>query len=295
MLENEVGATALVVAPGVGRSPRGDLITCDLAREAANGVLGQLRELGLRERGTVTLEHLDAALSTAADRAEELAPGHGQDAIVWEQVEEAVSEESSLSWTFLAFICIATLIAGIGVLLDQPILIVGAMVVGPEFGPLAGICVALAHRRFGVLHRSLRALIVGFPCAIAVAVVLTLLADATGLVDQHMLDRTRPLTDFISHPDKFSFVVAFLAGAAGMLSLTSSKSGALIGVLISVTTIPAAGNAAVAIAFGELGTAGGSLLQLTINLAGIVAAGTSTLLLQRWAWRRSGTRSARYT
>jgi hypothetical protein len=36
--------------------------------------------------------------------------------------------------TYPCFMIIATMIAGIGAMLDQPILIVGAMVVGPEFG-----------------------------------------------------------------------------------------------------------------------------------------------------------------
>ena len=51
-----------------------------------------------------------------------------------------------------------------------------------------------------------------------------------------MLTGPRPDTAFIYQPDVLSFVVAFLAGVAGMLSLTSAKSGALVGVLISVTT-----------------------------------------------------------
>ena len=59
------------------------------------------------------------------------------------------------------------------------------------------------------------------------------------------------MTQFISHPDTFSFIVAYLAGTAGVLSLTSTKSGALIGVLISVTTIPAAANIGVSAAFGD--------------------------------------------
>ena len=58
----------------------------------------------------------------------------------------------------------------------------------------------------------------------------------------------RPLTEFISNPNFFSFFVAYLAGTAGVLSLTSAKSGALIGVLISVTTIPAIANKGVATA-----------------------------------------------
>ena len=48
-------------------------------------------------------------------------------------------------------------------------------------------------------------------------------------------------TEFIYQPGVLSLIVALLAGAAGMLSLTSSNSAALVGVFISVTTVPAAG------------------------------------------------------
>ena len=66
-----------------------------------------------------------------------------------------------------------------------------------------------------------------------------------------------------------------------MLSLTSAKSGALIGVLISVTTIPAAANIGVAGAYGDAGEALGAASQLAINLAAIVLAGVMTLFIQR--------------
>src|SRR4029079_11539720 len=90
-----------------------------------------------------------------------------------------------------------------------------------------------------------------------------------------------PPPEFISQPDAFSFIVAFVAGIAGMLSLTSAKSGALIGVLISVTTIPAAANIGLAAAYGDAGEALGALSQLAINLAAIVLAGMLTLYVQR--------------
>ena len=77
--------------------------------------------------------------------------------------------------------------------------------------------------------------------------IATLLARVAGVVEPAMLDTEHPLTSFISRPDAFSFIVAFLAGIAGILSLTAAKSGALIGVLISVTTVPAAGSTAVAL------------------------------------------------
>jgi hypothetical protein len=101
-----------------------------------------------------------------------------------------------------------------------------------------------------------------------------------------MLLAERPLTDFIWRPDALSWIIGFLAGIAGMLSITSARSGALIGVLISVTTVPAAANAAVAIAYGVPHEAIGSAAQLLINLASIVVAGVITLVIQRLWWQR---------
>ena len=84
---------------------------------------------------------------------------------------------------------------------------------------------------------------VGFPLAMLVTMGFTWFMTALGFFDETMLVAERPLTSFIWRPDALSFIVAFLAGIAGMLSLTTAKSGALVGVLISVTTVPAAANA----------------------------------------------------
>jgi uncharacterized hydrophobic protein (TIGR00271 family) len=289
LLDGHTGVTNMVVLAGAAREPAGDVVLCDVAREAADHVVNELDALGLQEHGSIAIENVDTSLSRAAEQAQQEAPGEGVDAVVWNQIEERTSDESTLSVTFLAFLTIATMIAAVGVLLDQLILIVGAMVVGPEFGPIAGLCVALALRERGLAMRSLRALVFGFPIAIGITVLATLVGRATGLVDPDMLDTEHSFTSFISSPDKFSFVVAFLAGIVGILSLTSAKSGALIGVLISVTTVPAAGNAAVALALGEPSTALGSALQLALNLSGMVVAGTLTLLVQRRLWQTSPT------
>jgi uncharacterized hydrophobic protein (TIGR00271 family) len=287
LLADTIGVTNVIVLAGAAREPAGDVVMCDVAREATDHLVDELIALGIEQDGSIAIEQIDTALSRVARQAQLDAPGEGVDAVVWQQVEERTSEESTLSATFLVFLSIATLIAGIGVLLDQPILIVGAMVVGPEFGPIAGLCVALALRERTLAMRSLRALVIGFPAAIGVTVLATLLARVAGLVEPAMLDTEHPLTSFISRPDAFSFVVAFLAGIAGILSLTAAKSGALIGVLISVTTVPAAGSTAVALALGEPRMALGSALQLAVNLCGMVIAGTLTLLFERQLRRRT--------
>ncbi|WP_238018543.1 DUF389 domain-containing protein [Dactylosporangium sp. AC04546] len=286
LLTVEAGATNLVVLPNAGRQPEGDVVMCDVVREAGSPVLAKLKAMGIHEHGSIAIENVDVALGTRAKSAADAAPGLAADAVVWDEIEQKTGEETDLSGTYLLMLGIATIIAGIGVLLDQPILIVGAMVVGPEFGPLAALCVGIVRARTTAVRRALTALGVGFPIAIAATIVNTWLLDLIGLVDRGMLLRDRPLTDFIWQPDAFSWIVGFFAGIAGMLSLTSSKAGPLIGVLISVTTVPAAANVAAALAYGVWHEAWGSTVQLFLNLTAIVVAGVLTLLAQRWWWRR---------
>jgi len=236
-------------------------------------VAGRLRPGRAKEAGS--------HLAGAAIRAEEESPGDPADAVVWEQLEQSAGEETRLSITYLCFMIVATMIAGIGVMLDQPILIVGAMVVGPEFGPLVAFCIGIVTRRRQSATRALGTLVLGFAVGMAATVILTWILTAAGLLHESMLIAERPLTSFIWKPDALSWIVGFLAGIAGMLALTSAKSGALVGVLISVTTIPAAANAAVALAYWVPSEAIGSAIQLVINLSAIAVAGTLTLLVLR--------------
>lgn len=279
-------ACNLIVLPGAARKPAGDVILCDIAREEASVLIADLKELGIHRDGSISLEQIDSQISDSADRAERAARGAPSDAVVWEEVEARTSETTELGGNFLIFMVIACLIASVGIFLGSPILIVGAMVVGPEFGPLAGLCVALVDRRLDVAKRSLLALVVGFPIGISAAFLFTLACRATGLVEDDFSDSAHLLTQFISRPDAFSFFVAAFAGVAGILSLTSAKSGALIGVLISVTTIPAAANVGVAAAMADWSEWRGAMIQLAVNLTAICLAGVLTLSIERWIYRR---------
>ncbi|NUO43892.1 MAG: DUF389 domain-containing protein [Streptomyces sp.] len=286
LIEKTVGTTHLVVVPNAARNPVGDVVMCDVAREAGDELIGALRELNLDKTGSIAVENIDLSLSKRADKAEDEAPGEGADAVLWEHLTDATHEESTLSITYVAFITLATMIAACGVVLDNAILIVGAMAVGPEFGPLAAFSTSIVQRHPRLALRSLIALLVGFAVAMAVTVGFSWFMDAATLFHKSDLEGDRPNTAFVYAPDAFSFVVAVLAGIAGTLSLTSAKSGALVGVAISVTTVPAAANAAVALAYGDMEQTIGSTNQLLLNLLGIVMAGTLTLLIQKWLWKR---------
>lgn len=287
LLTADPGVAHLAVLAGAARQPPGDLILCDVVRESADGVLRSLHGLGIETSGAIAGDDVELTVSAAAERAAREAPGSGADALVWDEVAAKTGEQTELSVTYLVLITVATVLAGIGVLLDQPILIVGAMVVGPEFGPLAALCVALLRRRPADIGQPVVALLVGFLVAMSVTVLSTWLLTAADLVSREMLLADRPLTNFIWRPDALSWVVGLLAGVAGMLSLTAKKSGALVGVLISVTTVPAAANVAVATAYGVWREAAGSALQLVINVCAIVLAGLATLAVQQFWWSRA--------
>jgi uncharacterized hydrophobic protein (TIGR00271 family) len=272
--------------PGGAIKPEGDVVSCDVAKEEGTTILQRLRAIGLDHRGSIAVEAVDASLSDVARAAERAAPGSPADAVVWEEVEDRLFESATLSVSFLVLITIATMIAAIGIITDSIVLIIGAMVVGPEFGPLAGFSVALSEGRTELARRSLAALAVGFPAGILAAGLLTIGLIAVSVAPDELRRTEQELTLFISQPNWYSVIVAVLAGTAGMLALVSGKAGPLIGVLISVTTIPSAANVGVAVAYGSWDEALRAAGHLGINVVAIVASGLVVLRVARRAGAR---------
>ncbi len=276
----------VIVLRDAAHKPDGDVILCDVAREDGSVVLSDLRELEIDRYGSIAVEMIDTELSQVSVDAEKAAMGTPADAVLWEEVTSKTSESSTLSLSFAMFMVLAMLIGAVGILLDSPILVVGAMVVGPEFGPIAGFCVAFVQKRRELYGRSFLALAVGFPLGIVATFAVTLIFKWTGVAPDHFSEADHGLASSIANPDFLAFFVAFCAGAAGMISLTTAKSGALIGVLISVTTIPAAANVGVSAAYEDWDSAAGSLEQLGLNIFGILLAGVLTLFVERKLYHR---------
>lgn len=291
VLEDNGSVCNIIVLPGVARRPSGDVILCDVAREDASVVIEDLRALGIVRDGSKSLETIDSQLSATSERAVDAARGAPADAVVWEEVEEHTSESATLSFTFLAFMALAALIAAVGIFLDSGDPHRRRDGRRPEVRPDRGVL----HRDRATPALARAAVVPGargrLPLAIGAVTIASLISTATGLTPQD-LEPGRLATSNAS-PDFFAFFVAICAGAAGMLSLSTSKSGALIGVLISVTTIPPAANVGISAASRDWSSFEGSLGQLGVNLAGIPLAGTGTLAAQRGLYARRRRRHLR--
>ena len=293
VLRHHDWVTNVTLQPDVVLDPEGDLVECDVAREMAGALLRELRGLGLHEDGGIVVTTPTGAPFERARRLEAAAPGHPDDSVIWEAVEAQAESGAVPTVSYHLFLVIAVALAAIAVITDSAVLVVGAMVVGPEFSAVAAAAAGVALGRPGLVVRGLRLLVLSFAFAIAVVTVLALVAYAVGLITPEDVTRPRPNTGFIWHPDVWSVIVALLAGAAGALALALSRTATMVGVFISVTTVPAAGNLALGIALAEQHEITGSLAQLGINIGCMVVAGVAVLLLMRLGWTRVTTWSER--
>jgi uncharacterized hydrophobic protein (TIGR00271 family) len=279
------GVQNLVVRPGAARRPPGDAVQFDVRNAAANPVFKALRDLGLdRDGAVICVERVDATLT---DRTR----GHGalrqETAPVWEMVEAGIHQGETYAPSFYVLLAIAGLIGAVGILTNSEILIVGAMVVGPEYDAIMGVALGITKRVRAEVRDGLLALGGGFLAAVVLTLLYGLAVRASGKTPKAYLHGVRPVADLINTPNIFSVVVAVLAGLVGVVSLTEARANALIGVFISVTTIPAAASVGISIAYSSWSEARGSFFQLLLNVFLLIVVGAAGLRTQRaiWRWR----------
>ncbi len=286
LLRNQEWVSSMSVMRGASAVPVGDLIFADIPRESANELIEALRVIGIEEEGTIAISDAQTWISRRAFVAQEHVPGAGNDSVVWADVTERAYTESALSWTYVSFMVLATVMVAIAIVTDSVILVIGGMVLGPEFVAVAALGLALVRKRPKLFKQASRTLVIGFAISIAAAAAFAVIGRLVGLITLEQIDNSRPGTSFIYSPNIWVFLVAIIAGVAGVLALTSTSSGALIGVFISVTTIPASGDAAISIVFGLWREFAGSMAMLIINITGMALAGWVTLAIQQRVWNR---------
>ncbi len=280
------GVQNLVVVTGAGLRPRGDGVSFDVHQSAANPVFQALRDLHVDGDGVIAVEQVDATLvpaPAATSPTREAAP-------VWEMVAAVVRGGAVYSPSFFILLAAAALIGAVGILTNSQILIVGSMVVGPEYAAIIAVALGLTQGDRAAVRAGLLALTVGFSAAIALTLAFGLAVRAAGQAPPLFLQGIRPVSDLINSPNVFSVIVAVLAGMVGVVSLTQARAGALIGVFISVTTIPAAADVGLSMAFGSWAEARGSVLQLLLNVFLLIAVGAGGFRAQRFLWTQAGAR-----
>jgi uncharacterized hydrophobic protein (TIGR00271 family) len=266
--------------------PSGDRIRLDVPNGSANKVIGQLRNAGVVQSGSIVLETIDACLSDQVEEAERHLSRFQAFTPVWELVAERIKTDGLYPPSWFLLLVIAGIIGAAGILTNSQILIVGAMVVGPEYSAMISVANAALNRDGRIVRRGLNALGIGFAGAIVAALLLALLIRGVGHTPLSFERGIQPVANLINSPDLFSVIVAVVAGIVGVISLTESRASTLIGVFVSVTTIPAASDIGVSIVYGDWRAARGSFFQLLLNVTILIVVGVVMMAIQKKLWDR---------
>jgi uncharacterized hydrophobic protein (TIGR00271 family) len=293
-LADAEGVGNVVLIRNAAIRPLGDVVQCEVARMSATLLFERLRALGLDRAGALTVVEAEwVEVDGGADAMTDAdAIPIEADAIVWEQLAKRTHDDARLSRSYAILMALAGILACLAILTNNVILVVGAMIVSPDFGPTAGLAVAIITRRSNAAGESLAALLVGFALAAGAAFVVAWTTVVLGIVPQSYELGAGSLSDLVEGVNGVAFVAAFVAGMAGAISLGSAKSGAVVGVAVSITTIPAAANIGVTLAFGEFDSALSSLALLLLNVFGLVSAELLTFMGSRRVARRARRRAA---
>jgi hypothetical protein len=116
------------------------------------------------------------------------------------EVEARLTTEGLFPPSWYSLLVIAGLIGAIGILTNSEILIVGAMVVGPEYGAILSLAFGVTRRDFSRVGSSAAALGLGFGLAVVAALLLSLVVRWAGIAPAAYTLGNRPVSALIDTP-----------------------------------------------------------------------------------------------
>ena len=194
--------------------------------------------------------------------------------------QELRSHAEDLTPTFgvyVALTVVSALVATAGLLLDSPAVVVGSRVIAPLIGPALGASIGPVLDERELLRSAITYQVVGVAVAIAAATLFAAMVRFANVVPPGVdIATIDEIAERLS-PDLLSLVIALGAGVAGILSVATGVSVALVGVMIAAALIPPAATAGIALAFGEPMAAVGSTVLVVVNVLSVNLAGLLTL------------------
>ncbi len=198
-------------------------------------------------------------------------------------VQIRLGEASKPDFSYYLLVVLSSIIATMGLLVNSPAIIIGAMLVAPLMSPIIGIGLASITGNERLLRDSLVGLFLGAVLAVAISILITLsnLQLPFTILEEipsEVLSRTRP--------GPIDLVVALAGGSAAAFALAMPNiSAALPGVVIATALMPPVCSIGIALAMRRPEVAGGALLLFITNAITIAFAATAVFFLLGFAPR----------
>lgn len=188
------------------------------------------------------------------------------------EIYKEVSEGRQFDALYFSMLVFGCLIALLGLLLNSPAVIIGAMLISPLMGPIlsCGLALTLAEGELAKkAGRNLGLSVVETIVIAAIAAWLSPLKDVT----PEILARI--------NPNLMDLLVAFFSGAAGTLALCSKRPGFTIvpGVAIATAVMPPLATIGYGISTRQWLVASGAFMLFVTNLASIIVSADIVFLM----------------
>jgi uncharacterized hydrophobic protein (TIGR00271 family) len=270
----ETGGVHRIIALNPERPGAGVVLAADVLPSVADRVMGLIRDWGVDET-----DYLLIRQDVVAPHPHTHAGLADPEQFAWVEVMGEARTHSRPLGRYLALMSVAGVLAAIGVITDNPILIVGAMAVSPDLLPICAACVGIVGARLPLVRRAIVTLLLGIAITWTVSAML-----AWGLQTVDILSSSFQVHEEglhgLEHIDYSTVLVALAAGVAAMLSF-ETRAAAAVGVGISVTTIPASALFGVSLGLGEVSVSWGAAAVLAVNVTLLLLSGAVTLAVQR--------------
>jgi len=189
-----------------------------------------------------------------------------------EDIYRDLSESRQFDPLYFLMLVMSCLIALLGLLVNSPAVIIGAMLISPLMGPILACGLALTLADWGLGRKSLRNVLLSVGEAVALASVATALSPLREVTPE-ILART--------NPNLMDLLIACFSGLAGTLALTSRKGGLTIipGVAIATAVMPPLATTGFGVATAQAGIAWGGFMLFFTNLTAIVISAAGVFFL----------------
>lgn len=219
------------------------------------------------ENWRILIHPIEAVLPRAPEPEEAEKPAPGMR--LREELYHNVEEGSRLNSNYLWLVILSTVVASIGLIEDNVTVVIGAMVIAPLLGPNIALAFGAALGDRVLILRALQTNFAGLGLALVLAIGIGLLWPAS-ITSHELLARTNVGLD--------SVVLALASGAAGVLSMTTGLSTALVGVMVAVALLPPTAALGLTLAGGNFHHALGAGLLLLVNIVSVNLAAKLVLM-----------------
>ena len=188
-----------------------------------------------------------------------------------EELYSDVDKMSRLSLVFIILIILASVVAAVGILRNNVVFIIGAMVIAPVLGPNVALSLGTTLGDGELSQRALKTIALGIVTVFVVSAIVGMIFKVDTQIPE-LVSRTE-----VNFGD---IVLALAAGSAAVLSLSSGLVSALIGVMVAVALLPPLVTTGMLVGAGHWDLVTGSSLLFLVNFICVNLSGVITFIAQ---------------